>query len=177
MACLKTSSFLKLVYKINEDRFVDFVTTLSIDDLNFTIQSCIEITRIIDNVHYCGDDELIKLVKIVLKLVAIEDENQLIKFECLIGVPSLIVSEQEMRCRFPLFGFHKLADEFSKWIEYKTVVNSKDHCSLLKKIMALKTKDKLMIEVFLTMLEACITNHALLKYLRKMPSEEPVYQE
>jgi len=49
-------------------------------------------------------------------------------------------------------------------------------CSVIKKIFLLKSKDTISAQIFLVILGACTENQELLKYIRKMPAEEPLFE-
>lgn len=142
------------------------------------MQSCEEITKYIDDISYNSETDFIKLVRAILPVLDIKDDLQLLRFEIILGYPMVILEEPTMRSKWPIFGYHKLSDYSAKYIEYRSAYNVRGCCSLLKKIAQLRNqKDRLVIEVFLIILEACIKNYALLKYIKLMPSDEVQWDE
>jgi hypothetical protein len=132
----------------------------------------------LDDITYNSDTEFIKLVKAILPVLEIKDEFQLLRFEIILGYPMVIIEEATMRSKWPIFGYHKLSDYSAKYIDYRSALNIRGCCSLLKKLAQLRNqKDRLVIEVFLILLEASIKNYALLKYLKLMPSDEVQWEE
>lgn len=87
-------------------------------------------------------------------------------------MPQLLIEEQYNKYAFPLLGYHILSDDSSKHIEYKSISGNKNTMTILKKISSFRHKGTASIQVFLALLETCIDNHELLKYIRRIPSEE-----
>jgi hypothetical protein len=150
---------------------------LTTGDEELTIQSCIEITKYIDDIAYYDDTEFLKIVNTIIPILNIKDQFAMIRFEIILGYPSILIEEPNLRSKWPLIGYNKLQDESSKWLEYKSVYNLKGSCSLLKKLSILRSKEKMAIEVFLNLLEACIDNPPLMKYFRSLPGEELQYDD
>ena len=117
--------------------------------------------------------EFSKLTKSVIPLLLIKDDHQLMRFELILGYPQMIIEEPNMRNRFPIFGYKKLPDSGSKWIDYKCAFSLNQNCSIIKKLLILKCNDRLCCEIFLILLEACLSDMDLLKYIIILPSEDP----
>ena len=178
IGCLKTNSFIKLCYAHNEKLFTQLLVDHSTNNETFTLESCEEITKYIDDITYNSDSEFIKLVKAILPVLEIKDDYQLLRFEIILGYPSIILEEATMRSKWPIFGYHKLSDYSPKYLEYKSALNIRGCFCLIKKLTQLRNqKDRLIAEVFLLLLEACIKNYALLKYIKLMPSDEIQWDE
>ncbi len=69
-----------------------------------------------------------------------------------------------------MYGLNRIHDNDTKIIEYRPTKGEKTSTCFLKKIS--KAKEKLQIELFLEILQACETNPVLLKYLKSMPAED-----
>jgi hypothetical protein len=178
IGCLKTNNFIKLCYTQNEKLFTRLLVNLSTNNEAFTLESCEEITKYIDDITYNSDSYFIKLVKAILPVLDIKDEYQLLRFEIILGYPSVILEEATMRSKWPIFGYHKLSDYSPKFLEYKSSINTRGCSCLLRKLTQLRNqKDRLAVDVFLLILEACIQNFALLKYIKLMPSDEIQWDE
>jgi hypothetical protein len=176
--CLKNTNFIKLSYSHNENLFSSLLVDMSINNEAFSISSCEEITKYIDDIGYNSDSEFIKLVKSLLPILNINDEFQLLRFNFIIGYPTLCVDDPNLRSKWPLIGFHKLSESTSKFIEFKSSQNLRGNSSILRKLVQLRNaKDKLAVEIFLILLDACQTNFALLKYLKMIPSDEINWEE
>jgi hypothetical protein len=174
---LKHPSFLKFIYKNCPKIFSEFLVYLSTNDEIFTKQSSIEITKYIDDISFYDDGDLYKLLQAIIPVLAINDQYQMLRFNILIGYPQVIVEEPNSRSNLPYFGYHNMSEYSSKVYEMKGMINIRNTCCLMKKILSLKSREKAPIENHLLLLEACITNKPLLKYLRNMPSEEPYYED
>lgn len=174
---IKSPSFLKYVYKNMDELFTEFLINLSKNNEDFTIQSCVEITRYIDDISYMDNTEFIKLTKSIMPILKIKDEYQILRLETILGYPQIIIDEPNMRHNFPVFGYNKIPDENTKWIDYKCTLNLNSCCPLLKKLLTFKANERLSCEIFLILLEAAEDNKELLKYLRFMSSEETEHDE
>ena len=170
--CLKHPNFLKLLYRSNDKIFSSFLTRLSREDDSFTMSSCSEIIKIIDEISTNDDNELVKLFIAVKDCLNIKDSYQMMRFELIIGYPQIIVNEPINSSHiFPLFGINKFNELDQKYFDYRGLINSINTSCFMKKIYS-GIKTKVFIELFLEMLLACTYNHSFLKYLYKMPSED-----
>lgn len=175
--CMKHPSFLKFIYKNSPQLFTEFLIALSTNNEEFTIQSCTEITKYIDDIAFYDDSELYKLLNAIIPIFQINDEFQMMRFNIIIGYPQMIMDEPNSRSNLPYFGFNNMSEYTSKVFEMKGMINLRYTSCLLKKIISIKSREKAPIEIFLLLLNACITNHALLKYLRHLPHEEPYFDD
>ena len=70
-----------------------------------------------------------------------------------------------------------MIDKESKIYEFKSLIQNKQNCCLIKKIINLKYREKACSEIVINFLEAASENLSLLKYIRSIPSEEPKHKE
>jgi ubiquitin carboxyl-terminal hydrolase 34 len=175
--CLRHPAFLKFIYKNNPKIFTEFLVNLSHNDEEFTIQSCIEITKYIDDITFYDDSEFFKLVNAIFPILAIEDDLQVTRFNIIIGYPQVFVDEPNSRSNMPFFGFNNMSEYTSKVYEMKGLINLRNTCCIIKKMLSLKSRDKAPMDIFLLIMNECITNHALLKYIRNMVVEEAYYED
>lgn len=166
---------MKYIYKHSDKIFSSLLYYLNYKDEEFTYKSCIEITKYIDDISYYNGSEFVKLFNLILPVLSIKDNFQQIRFEIIIGLPQLVTEENPSKFSFPLIGYHVLGDDNGKYIEYKGLINIKNTCTVIRKINMLKMKGVSAIQAFLSLLNNCKDNHELLKYIRKVPSEEPKY--
>lgn len=171
--CLRHPAFIKFIYKNSSKFFSEFLVNLSTNDQSFTIQSCIEIIKYIDDITYYDESDLYKLVLAILPVLGIEDQYQLSRFCMILGFPQLTVDEPNSRSNMPFFGFHIMNDINSKvWELRSSIVLKNYNTCLIKKLSFIKGREKVAIEIFLLLLEACITNSPLLKYIRNLNLED-----
>jgi ubiquitin C-terminal hydrolase len=192
LKCLQSMGYLRLLFRTNTKLFSDHICYLSQGDMIFTRQSCIEITRYIDDVAFNDENDLYTTYNAIRKLLLLNDEFQLFRFVTILGFPQLLIEESHMSLSskflsstnkdqnvysFPLFGFHNMTDFNSKVYEYRGLINYRTTSCFIKKLLMLKSKEKTLIENFLLILNSCIENTSLLKYIRHLPSEEPYYED
>ena len=177
LKCLKNSKFLKETYKADILLFSKLVTDLSYNDLEFTISSSKEILKIIEENGSYEDAELNKIIAALIPLFKVQDEYQRLRFEHIIGYPQIAMDEMNMKYNMPYFGFNKMIDKESKIYEFKSLIQNKQNCCLIKKIINLKYREKACSEIVINFLEAASENLSLLKYIRSIPSEEPKHKE
>lgn len=170
--CIKHPSFLKLIYKSSEEIFCDLLIRLNQNNYAFTKLSCLEITKFIDDITGYDENEVFKLVRCILKILEIEDNHQVLRFNILLGYPQLMVEEPSYRSNKTLFGYNLISDNSGKFIEIRGLYNIKNTSSLMRKIYSIKYREKIIIEVFLMILNAARTNLYLLKYIRNFNSED-----
>lgn len=172
LKCLKHPAFLKLIYKNSQKIFCELLCKLNRGDLEFTKLSCLEITKFIDDISMYDENETFKLVNSILKILEIEDEYQFLRLNILLGYPQLIVEEPNYKSNLPHFGYHLLKESQGKYIEIRGLYNVRNTSCLMKKFFSLKFREKTIIEVFLTILNAARTNFPLLKYIRNLNAED-----
>jgi len=169
--CLYDPRFLKFLFKYSK-KFPLFNTELSIDDETFSLNSCLEITKYVEDIAYSDETELIRLFKNIAPVLEINDHQQFQRIEIIIGMPQVIVSDSNnSKYNWPVFGYNKLTDPISNFVEYRSLYNYRNNCCFLKKIFS-KAKEKVQIELFLEMMIACFTNPLLYKYLKNVPAED-----
>lgn len=118
--------------------------------------------------------EFIKLARSLVTILGINDKYQRIRLEAILGFPQIIIEEVSQRHNFPVFGYNKLPNCNQKWLEIKNIFNYNNfNTSLISKLYYFSSNERTICEVFLIILEAAITNHALMKYIRYLPKEEP----
>ena len=170
--CLKHPSFLKMIYKTSQDIFCDLLVKLNRNNYEFTKLSCLEITKFIDDITGYDENETFKLVKCILKILEIEDGHQILRLNILLGYPQLMVEEPSYKSNVTLFGANLIKENQGKYIEIRGLYNIKNTSCLMKKIYSIKYREKILIEVFLMILNAARTNLYLLKYIRNFNAEE-----
>ena len=176
LICLKSPLFLKIIFKNNIKLFSEFLISLSKNTEEFTIISCIELTKLIKDQD---EKELLKIYKAITPLLQLNDSLQLTRFEILLGIPQLTCDDSTEKFRFPRFGYHSLFDEFGKLLTYRgTMHNSNDNCGFIERLHYLKGGYTiLMCELFLAMLESAVSSKELLKYYTSLCSQEPCNKE
>jgi len=172
LKCLKHPSFLKLIYKNSQKIFCDLISKLNKNDYEFTKLSCLEITKFIDDISMYDESETFKLVNSILKILEIEDEYQILRFNILLGYPQLMVEEPNYKSNMVQFGYNLFKENQGKFIEIRGLCNIRNTSCLMKKFFSLKFREKTIIEVFLTILNASRTNLPLLKYIRNFNAED-----
>lgn len=172
LKCLKHQAFLKLIYKNSQKIFCELLSKLSKDDLEFTKMSCLEITKFIDDISMYDENETFKLVNSILKILEIEDEFQFLRLNILLGYPQLIIEEPTFKSNMPLFGYNAFKENQGKYVEIRGLHHVRNTSCLMKKFFSLKFREKTIIEVFLTILNASRTNLPLLKYIRNFNAED-----
>ena len=172
LKCLKHPAFLKLIYKNSQKVFCHLLCKLSKDDFEFTKMSCLEITKFIDDISMNDENETFKLVNSILKILEIEDEYQFLRLNIILGYPQLIVEEPNFKSNLPQFGYYAFKDNQGKYVEIRGLYNIRNTSCLMKKFFSLKFREKTIIEVFLTILNASRTNLPLLKYIRNFNAED-----
>lgn len=177
LTCLKNSIFLKLVYKTEKQIYTDLLTYLNKNELEFTVHSCIEITKLIDELSIYDESEIQKLLDCIFQLLEIEDEYQLTRFGIILGYPQIIVEENNPTAKTVNFGYYNMTDFYSQIVEIKSLVNIPNTTCLMKRVFSCYSRDKIFIEIFLAMMQATITNPALLKYLRAFNCEDYIGDE
>jgi hypothetical protein len=175
--CIKAPPFLRFIYQKYDKLFTEMIIQLSKSDDEFTLQACTEVTKFIEDIPYYDENEFLKLVNAILPVLNLQDNLQLTRFEIILGYPTIIIDEPNMRSKWPLLGYNKLSDSTSKWLEYKSAFNLKGSCSMLKKLSLMRSKERMAIEIFLALLNAGSENYPLLKYLRALPAEEPQHED
>lgn len=177
LKCIKHPNFLKEIYKLNPYVFSELTIKFSFNDYEFTLTSCREILKNIDEVVVYDDNEIHKLFNSILPILAINDDLQRIRFELLVGYPQMLMDELNMKYNMPYFGFNKMTDKESKLYEFKSLIQNKQSCCLIKKIYNLRYREKICSEIFIEFLEEAVKNQGLLKYIIQMPSEEPLHKK
>lgn len=172
LKCIKHPSFLKMIYKTSQEIFCDLLIKLNTNNYEFTKSSCLEITKFIDDITGYDENEIFKLVKCILKILEIEDEHQILRFNILLGYPQLMVEEPSYKTNLTLFGVNLIRENQGKYIEIRGLYNIRNTSCLMKKIFSIKYREKILIEVFLMILNAARTNLYLLKYIRNFNAEE-----
>jgi hypothetical protein len=173
--CIRSTNFLKFTFKGCERIFSNLLFYLNYQDEDFTYESCIELTKSIDDITIYNDTEFIKLANAILPLLGLKDSFQRLRFEILIGFPQLVVEENPSKYHQPLISYHVLSDDKTKHTENRGLINVRNTMTLLQKLYYLRPKGTTSIQVFLQILEACVENPELLKYIRNMPADEPRY--
>jgi ubiquitin C-terminal hydrolase len=174
--CLKNPNFLKFIFKNCDRVFSALLLNLNYEDEEFTLQSCVEITKYIDEIYAFNGGDFVKLFYSIIPLLNLKDSLQRTRFEIIMGIPQIMIEESSGKSPFPYIGYHNLSDERSKLIDHKGTINLRNMCSVVKKMYLLKSKDTISVQIFLAILEACTENRELLKYIRKMPAEEPLFE-
>lgn len=172
LKCLKHPAFLKLIYKSSQQIFCDLMTRLNTNNLEFTKLSCMEITKFIDDITIYDEGETNKLVDCIIKMLEIEDEHQLLRFNILLGYPHLMVEEPNYKTSSPFFGVSLIKENQGRYIEIRGLYNVRNTSCLMKRIFCMKFREKTIIEIFLKLLNAARTNLFLLKYIRNFNAEE-----
>lgn len=170
--CLKSTSFLKIIFKNNDKIFSELLYNLNKDNEDFTIQSCIEITKYVEDLAVYDDKEILKLFKAIIPILGLKDKFQMQRFEILLGVQQFSFEDSNYRYCFPSFGYHKIGDDNAKLFEFRGTYMNRSTCSFVKKLFSLKNRDSITCELFLCMLEAASENNELLKYMKLLGSEE-----
>ena len=173
--CIKHPTFLKFVYKFFDNIFSDLLTNFSFNNKDYTIKVCSEITKYIDDINLYDDSELAKLFNSLVPLFNLNDKFQLLRFEYLIGFPTINIEEPSIKYPYPFFGYHKMSDEGSKIYQYRSLVSNRRSCCILRKLLSFKIREKTPCEFFISLLEACLENQSLLKFICSMQAEEPSY--
>ena len=177
LKCLSHPAFLKLIYKNSLNIFCELIIDMNKGNYEFTKTSCFEITNFIDDISVYDENETFKLVNCILKILDIEDEHQMLRFNILLGYPQLIVEEPNQKSNVALFGYNLLSENKNKYTEIRGLYNVRNSCCLMKKIFSRRFKEKTIIEIFLKFLNASKNNLLLLKYIRNFNSEETISQE
>lgn len=151
---------------------------LSTNDEDFTIQLCTEICKYADELNFMDTQDFTRLAKLLVPILDISDEFQRLRFEAILGFPQMIIEDVNDRYKFPLFGYNRLPNSSTKWMDIKTIFNKQQLVpSLINRLYYFQSNERTVCEVFLVILEACLTNLALMKYIRYMPKEEPLNGE
>ena len=161
-----------MIYKCSEEIFCDLLIKLNRNNYEFTKTSSLEITKYIDDITGYDENEIFKLVKCILKILEVEDDYQILRFNILLGYPQLMVEEPSYKTNSTLFGYGLIKENQGKFVEIRGLYNLRNTSSLMKKIFSIKYREKILIEVFLMMLEAARTNLYLLKYIRNFNAED-----
>ena len=175
--CLKSPNFLKFIFKNCDKVFSSLLVNLNYEDIDFTIQSCVEMTKYIDDIYTYNSQEFVKLFDSIIPLLDIKDSYQRMRFEIILGIPQCIIDDTIGKNSMPLIGYHNLSDDKSKYFEYKGSINLRNTSSVLKKLFLLKSKENVAIQIYLSILEACTLNFELLKYIRRLKAEEPLFDD
>jgi hypothetical protein len=171
---MKLPSFLRYLFKLYPVQITELIIILSKNNYDYTMRICYELMKQIEELPYLEPAEFVRLAKIVVNLLSIEDKYQRIRLESLLGFPQITIDDVNERHKFPVFGYNKLPNNTQKWIEFKTIFNKNmNNQSLLYKLYSFQNNSRTVAEVFLILLESSITNHTLLKYMRYIPKEEP----
>ncbi len=118
------------------------------------------------------ENETFKLVNSILKILEIEDEYQILRLNILLGYPQLIVEEPNYKSNQTQFGYYLFKENQGKYVEIRGLYSIRNTSCLMKKFFSLKYREKTIIEVFLTILNAARTNLPLLKYIRNFHAED-----
>lgn len=172
LKCIKHPSFLKMIYKCSNKIFCDLLIKLNTNNYEFTKLSCLEITKFIDDITGYDENEIFKLVKCILKIIEIEDKYQILRFNILLGYPQLMVEEPTYKSNLTLFGSNLIRENQGRYIEIRGLYNVKNTSCLMKKIFNVRFREKILIEVFLIILQAARKNLYLLKYIRNFNAED-----
>lgn len=175
LLCLKHPGFLKLLYKEDLKMFDAIVCLFSYNNLEFTLSTCKELLKYIEDNMIYNEEEVHKIFKSIYPILALKDDLQRLRFELLIGYPQQSIEELNTRYNMPYFGFHKMNDKDSKTIEFKSLLQSKHNCCLMKKIFNLRYRERICSEIFISLLEESFNNPPLFKYIITMPAEEAKY--
>jgi hypothetical protein len=149
---------------------------LNYQDEDFTYESCIELTKNIDDITFYNDNDFLKLFMAMLPILSLKDQFQRLRFEILFGFSQLVIEENPPKYHQPLMGFHVLSDDKCKQMENRGLINIRNTMTVIQKIHQFRSKGATSIQVFLQLLETCIENTELLKYIRNMPADEPKYE-
>lgn len=175
--CIKNSKFLKLAFKFDKKVFIDFIITFNKNNELFSMKSCVELTHYLNEILTCSSVAMTDFINCILPILEIEDEYQFLRFCIILGYPQLIIEEATLENSYANFGYHAMSDIYTRIIEFKNSVNLKNSICLLKKIYECYSKDTVFIEIFLSMIQAAVNNHALLKYLRAFTCEDYIGEE
>lgn len=171
---MKLPSFMRYLFKLYPVQTTELVMILSKNNYEYTMRICYELIRQVEELPYLDPPEFVRLAKIVVNILSINDKYQRIRLESILGFPQIMIEDVNERHKFPIFGYNKLPNNNQKWIEFKTIFNKNmNNQSLLHKLYSFQNNSRTVAEVFLLLLEASVSNHALLKYLRYIPKEEP----
>jgi hypothetical protein len=171
---MKLPSFMRYLFKLYPNQITEIVVIMSKNNLDYTMRSCYELIRQVEELPYLEPGEFVRLAKIVVSVLSIDDKYQRIRLESLLGFPQIIIDDVNDRHKFPVFGYNKLPNQSQKWLDFRTVFNKNiNNQPLLHKLYSFHNNSRTVAEVFLILLESSITNHSLLKYLRYIPREEP----
>ncbi len=152
-------------------KFSDFIKELSFSDDEFTLNSCEEVTKYFENIKDTNEAEFVRLFKQVAPILELNDHLQISRLEILMGVPQILITESSTsKYAWPMYGLNRIHDNDTKIIEYRPTKGGRTSTCFLKRIS--QANEKLQIELFLEILQACETNPVLLKYLQSMPSED-----
>ena len=80
-----------------------------------------------------------------------------------------------MKYPFPFFGFHKLSDDSGKVYQYRSLINNRKSCCILRKLLSIRIRERTPCEFFISLIEASLNNLSLLKYIDCLLAEEPIY--
>jgi len=126
---------------------------------------------------YSDDKEVIKVFKAIAPLLKVKDEYQIIRFEILFGIQQLSFETSSITNKYPSFGYHKLRNEFDKWVEFRGAMGNNYTCSFIRKIFSIRGQQSVACDLFLSILDAAVVNQELLKYLVGLSCQECCYQE
>lgn len=174
--CVCSLAFLKFLMKKKKDDFTSLAIELNYDNEEFTKEFCMDICKQIEDIFYNDEISLVSIINLVAPVLGIRDKFQLFRFSSIIGYPQLKVDQSYNGHNFPLFGYHLLNGINSKMFEYKSNLRGRNHSSILKKFTYMANRETC-IEIFLALLEACSNNVDILKYIYRMPYEEPYYSD
>lgn len=175
---IRNPSFLKYIYKYKAELFNELNMNFSINDYEFTLSICSNLIKILDNVSYHDNMEFIKVTKSIIPLLHIEDSFQHLRHEFLLGYPQIIIDDPSERHKYPIFGYNKIYDNTSRWVEIKSSINENNiSTTLIKKIFNFSSNCKVIVEIVLLLLEECVSNSYLYVYLNKTPVEEAFFNE
>ena len=150
------------------------LTVLSFNNKEYSIKVCSEITKYIDDISPYDDTEITKLFNSLIPLFNLTDKFQQMRFEFLIGFPTIHVEEASISSPYPFFGFHKIGDENGKIYQYRSLINNRRSSCLLRKLLSLKIRERTPCEFFISLVEASLENPSLLKYISLLLAEEPL---
>lgn len=165
---------MKFVYKYFDNIFSNLLTILSYNNKEYTIKVCSEITKYIDDISPYDDTEITKLFNTLTPLFNLNDKFQLMRFEFLLGFPTINIEEGSIKYPYPFFGFHKIGEENGKIYQYRSLINNRRSSCLLRKLLSLKIRERTPCEFFISLIEASLDNSSLLKYISLLLAEEPL---
>ena len=174
--CLNSPYFIKFILKKDKALFAELACSQMRDDKYKTQNIMMELGKMIEDVAYSDENEIIELFKVIKPLLLIDDALQLYRFCCLLGYPQIKFDVYHYNYSFPCFGYNIMADKNGKCFEFKSNFRGRNYSCLLRKLMLFSEKELFTIEFILCMMEASVDNIALLKYLKSIPVDQPLHK-